>query len=83
MKKAIDTLGVHGTIAVTVLIAATVFLSVGKMTADQWIDLAKWTLGIFSTTHAAMHVATTRLQRSPTVPTATTVTDQSKEKEKP
>jgi type IV secretory pathway VirB2 component (pilin) len=79
MKKLIDTLGVHGTIAVAILIAATLFLAVGKMNADQWIDLAKWTLGIFSTTHAAMHVATARVQRAQPIPAATVVAD-SKEK---
>ena len=58
----------HGLLTVAILLLATAFVAVGKMTSDQWIDLAKWTLGIFSGTHAALGIATKRSM--PPLPTA-------------
>jgi type IV secretory pathway VirB2 component (pilin) len=44
----------HGALAVIVLVIATIFVIVGKLSSDQWVDLSKWVVGIFSSTHAAM-----------------------------
>jgi type IV secretory pathway VirB2 component (pilin) len=44
----------HGALALIVLVVATFFVITGKLSSDQWVDLSKWVVGIFSSTHAAM-----------------------------
>jgi len=69
LKDLLD--GAHGLLAIVVLIAGTVFVIVGKMSVDAWVDLAKWVLGIFSGTHAVMSLRGNARSKAGDLPKAT------------
>ncbi len=43
--------------AVVVFVISIIFFFFGKMDADQWISLTKWTFGIFATGNGVEHIA--------------------------
>lgn len=52
----IKDLGAHGLVALLVIAIATLFVLLGKMTADSWVAMAQWVVGIFTGGHAAMTI---------------------------
>lgn len=46
----------HEALLLLVLVGASVFLALGKLTGDQWVDLIKWAFAFFAGTHVALNM---------------------------